>query len=268
MNAERLMDAIGGISDRYIEEFAVIKTISLAKSTLKKLTLIAACVLLAIGICSLIRINFLRTDVDKVPDIVACIVEDDYYEIVSDEKVISSRGLPQTITSDMMGAYIGECIIEENGKAAKAYEYLGFKGDSILIVELESRHYYLFFCNRYENNTPISMQELLNKYGLTDNIATISVNGKATSLTTASLTKELSEAVAVTGNEFNEIIFSGKSEEEQQVISEKLAQERIEIIIRGNLSDTLVIDYYPSIGYGFSANTYYKFTPELIKLLK
>ena len=34
-----------------------------------------------------------------------------------------------------------------------------------------------------------------------------------------------------------------------------------------NSADTLVIDYYPSIGYAYKANTYYKFTPELKNLL-
>lgn len=267
MNAEMLMNAIGGISDRHIEKYAVIKTVGLAKSTLKKLTIVAACFLLVIGISNLVKSSVQHSDIDTVPDIDVCIVGDNYYEIVSDKNIISSRKLPSTITNDMIGDYIGECMLEESGKAAKTYEYLGLKGDSILIVELESRYYYLFFCNPCDSDTAMSMQKLLCKYGLTDNITSISINGKTLSPTSA-IAKALSEATAVTGNDFNDLVFGGKNEEEQQAIDKKLAKEHVTIVVRGNMSDTLVIDYYPSIGYGFSANTYYKFSNELINYLK
>lgn len=267
MNAEMLMDAIGGISDRHVEKYAVIRTVGLVKSTLKKLAISAACLLLIIGVSNLIKSRVQHSDIDTVPSIDVCIVGDDYYEIVSDKNVISSRKLPSAITSDMIGTYIGECLLEKSGKTAKTYEYLGLKGDSILIVELESQYYYLFFCNPCDSDKAMPMQKLLCKYGLSDNITSISINGKTLSPTSA-IAKELSEATAVTGADFNDSVFFGKSEEEQQALDKNLAKEHVIIVVRGNMSDTLAIDYYPSIGYGFSANTYYKFSNVLIDYLK
>ena len=37
----------------------------------------------------------------------------------------------------------------------------------------------------------------------------------------------------------------------------------VEIVISGNSADVLVIDYYPSLGYAYCANTYYEITSNL-----
>ena len=48
MNAERLMRAIGGISDRHIEEFAVVKPVKTRKNTWLKIISMAACICLVV----------------------------------------------------------------------------------------------------------------------------------------------------------------------------------------------------------------------------
>ncbi len=266
MNAEGLMRAIGGISDRHIEEFAVVKPVSSTKSTWLKIVSIAACFAIIVGIAN-IALNFIdRPTIDEAPEVQACIVGDEYYELIKDEKYIESRGLPQEITANMLGDYIGSCRLESDGRVGKAYDYLGYSGDSVLILELENQYFYLFFCNPMNIDVVISMPDLLDRYGLKDNITSISIDGKLLVVNLESILDELTKANALTGNEFDDAVFKGKTEEEQQTIRKNL--KPVEIVISGNSADVLVIDYYPSLGYAYCANTYYEITSEFKNLLE
>lgn len=266
MNAEGLMRAIGGISDRHIEEFAVVKPVSSTKITWLKIVSIAACFAIIVGIAN-IALNFIdRPTIDEAPEVQACIVGDEYYELIKDEKYIESRGLPQEITANMLGDYIGSCRLESDGRVGKAYDYLGYSGDSVLILELENQYFYLFFCNPMNIDVVISMPDLLDRYGLKDNITSISIDGKLLAVNLESILDELTKANALTGNEFDDAVFKGKTEEEQQTIRKNM--KPVEIIISGNSADVLVIDYYPSLGYAYCANTYYEITSEFKNLLE
>lgn len=266
MNTEGLMRAIGGISDRHIEEFAVVKPVSSTKSTWLKIVSIAACFAIIVGIAN-IALNFIdRPIIDEAPEVQACIVGDEYYELIKDEKYIESRGLPQEITANMLGDYIGSCRLESDGRVGKAYDYLGYSGDSVLILELENQYFYLFFCNPMNIDVVISMPDLLDRYGLKDNITSISIDGKLLVVNLESILDELTKANALTGNEFDDAVFKGKTEEEQQTIRKNM--KPVEIVISGNSADVLVIDYYPSLGYAYCANTYYEITSEFKNLLE
>lgn len=266
MNAEGLMRAIGGISDRHIEEFAVVKPVSSTKITWLKIVSIAACFAIIVGIAN-IALNFIdRPTIDEAPEVQACIVGDEYYELIKDEKYIESRGLPQEITANMLGDYIGSCRLESDGRVGKAYDYLGYSGDSVLILELENQYFYLFFCNPMNIDVVISMPDLLDRYGLKDNITSISIDGKLLAVNLESILDELTKANALTGNEFDDAVFKGKTEEEQLTIRKNM--KPVEIVISGNSADVLVIDYYPSLGYAYCANTYYEITSEFKNLLE
>ena len=266
MNAEGLMRAIGGISDRHIEEFAVVKPVSSTKITWLKIVSIAACFAIIVGIAN-IALNFIdRPTIDEAPEVQACIVCDEYYELIKDEKYIESRGLPQEITANMLGDYIGSCRLESDGRVGKAYDYLGYSGDSVLILELENQYFYLFFCNPMNIDVVISMPDLLDRYGLKDNITSISIDGKLLAVNLESILDELTKANTLTGNEFDDAVFKGKTEEEQQTIRKNM--KPVEIVISGNSADVLVIDYYPSLGYAYCANTYYEITSEFKNLLE
>lgn len=266
MNAEGLMRAIGGISDRHIEDFAVVKPVSSTKITWLKIVSIAACFAIIVGIAN-IALNFIdRPTIDEAPEVQACIVGDEYYELIKDEKYIESRGLPQEITANMLGDYIGSCRLESDGRVGKAYDYLGYSGDSVLILELENQYFYLFFCNPMNIDVVISMPDLLDRYGLKDNITSISIDGKLLAVNLESILDELTKANALTGNEFDDAVFKGKTEEEQQTIRKNM--KPVEIVISGNSADVLVIDYYPSLGYAYCANTYYEITSEFKNLLE
>lgn len=266
MNAEGLMRAIGGISDRHIEEFAVVKPVSSTKITWLKIVSIAACFAIIVGIAN-IALNFIdRPTIDEAPEVQACIVGDEYYELIKDEKYIESRGLPQEITANMLGDYIGSCRLESDGRVGKAYDYLGYSGDSVLILELENQYFYLFFCNPMNIDVVISMPDLLDRYGLKDNITSISIDGKLLAVNLESILDELTKANALTGNEFDDAVFKGKTEEEQQTIRKNM--KPVKIVISGNSADVLVIDYYPSLGYAYCANTYYEITSEFKNLLE
>ena len=267
MNAIKLMNAIGSISDRYVEEAAMVKPIFFKKVLWLKIVSIAACFTVMIGTASVILKNFESPTIDTTPEIQACVVEDDYYELIDDKETLKARGLPQEITSDSIGDYYGICVFESDGRVGKAYDYLGYEGDSILILEIESKYYYLFFCNPIDNKTVMPMSELQDRYGLKDNITSISVNGQiiASGTECKSIAEELLKADALSSDEFNNSIFNGKTEKEQQNIINKM--KSVKIVIHGDNADTLVLDYYPSLGYAYNSNTYYKFTTELINLL-
>lgn len=267
MNAEKLMKVIGDISDRHIEEFAVVKPVSSTKKTWLKVASIAACFAIIVGVVS-IALNFIDRPAsnDKASEVQACIIGNDYYELIRDKKSIEARGLSLEITTDIIGDYIGSCRLESDGRVGKAYDYLGYQGDSVLILELESQYFYLFFCNPVNNNVATTMPDLLDRYGLKENIISVCVEGKILVINLDSFLNELAKVNALTGNEFDDAIFKGKTEEEQQAIRKEM--KSVEIIIRGNNADVLVMNYYPSIGYAYCANTYYKITSELKALLK
>lgn len=266
MNAEKLMSAIGGISDRHIEEFAVVKPVSSIKSTLLKVASIAACFVIAFCVVS-IALNLFDSPIsnDKTPEVQACIIGDDYYELIRDKKTIEARGLPLEITADMIGDYIGLCRLESDGRVGKAYDYLGYEGDSVLILQMESQYFYLFFCNPMNNNAAISMPDLLGRYGLKDNITSVSIDGKVLTVNYDRFMDELAKVNALTSNEFDDAVFKGKTEEKQQAIRNEM--KSVGIVIRGKNADVLVMYYYPSISYAYCANTYYEITPELKGLL-
>lgn len=266
MKAEKLMKAIGNISDTHIEEFAVIKPVFFAKFAWLKVASIFACFSILIGVV-LITLNFInRPIIDEMPDVQACIVGDEYYELIKDKKALETRGLSQEITAAMIGDYIGSCRLESDGRVGNAYDYLGYNGDSVLIFELESQYFYLFFCNPTDINVITSMSELMDRYGLRDDITNITIDGKVllTDGENIDIADELLNATALTGNEFNDKVFKGKTEEEQQTLMKNM--QSVKIVVYGSSADTLVMDYYPSIGYAYSANTYYEFTTELKNL--
>lgn len=58
MNAEKLIRAIGGISDKHIEEFSVVKPVFSTKTTWLKIASIAACIAILFSIVN-IALNLL-----------------------------------------------------------------------------------------------------------------------------------------------------------------------------------------------------------------
>ena len=124
----------------------------------------------------------------------------------------------------------------------------------------------LFFCNPMNIDVAISMPELLDRYGIGNNITSLSVDGKTLSTDLDHIVDELLKANSLTSSECDDEVFIGKTEEEQQTITNNMTP--VEIVIRGDSADTLVINFYPSIGYAYSANTYYEFTSGLLNLFE
>ena len=58
MNAEKLIRAIGGISDKHIEEFSVVKPVFSTKTTWLEIASIAACIAILFSIVN-IALNFI-----------------------------------------------------------------------------------------------------------------------------------------------------------------------------------------------------------------
>ncbi len=276
MTAEKLMKSIGYISDRYIEQFAVIKPTHSIKNMWLKLVSVAACIAVVFGVAN-IALKYVSDDGADLPRHITGIIGDEVYTLLENKKTIKQKGLPQEITEDMIGDLYGKCELsgEFGVLDVEAYDYLGYEGTSILIVEFESKYCYLFFSNQIDIDTVIPMSEWLSKYGLQDNITEIVAvkknfisSKRNLSKEVKSITNELLKVEALTGGEFDNEIFRGKTNEEQQSIRDKMNKTMIEIVISGNSSDTLIIYYFSSIGYARCGLSYYKMTPKLNEIFK
>ena len=61
----------------------------------------------------------------------------------------------------------------------------------------------------------------------------------------------------LSAEEYNELLFSGLTEEEQMELINKLADRSEEIIICGEGADTLRLAYIPGFSIAYAANTNY-----------
>lgn len=267
MNDKKRKKIIDGSSDGHNGKTAVEKPHFYEKISWVKIVFLAACFAILFGVIYIAANYNSRPSIDKADVVQACIIGDEYYELILDDELLKERGLSRKITTDMIGDYIGSCRLESDRRMGKAYDYLGYKGDSVLILELESQYFYLFYCNPMNSDVTLSMAELMSRYGLTeDNITNITVDGKAFAADEGgiNIADELLKSTALSGQEFEDAVFKGKTEEEQQAMRDGMKSAKI--VVHGNSADTLVIDCYPSIGYAFSANTCFELTPELKNL--
>jgi len=260
------MRAIGGISDKYVEEFAVVKPVPSVKTGWLKVASWVACLILIGGIVgATIIINRPKED-SKVPNLYICAIEGETYELVEDEEILESWGLPCEITDEMIGEYIGTYSISYSDRSGKVYDYLGFKGDSVLIYEENSHYNYLLYCNPEDRFSKPSAKFFLDKYGLTDNVTGISVDGDVLLEEKDTFIDELLKTTAMNSDEYDRDVFGGYSEEEQVAIREN--NKTVEIIIFGEGADKLKLKYEITNGYFEIRTKYYKVTEELKKLLE
>lgn len=262
------MNAIGGINDSHIVEFADVKPQKKSAALWVKIVSAAAC--LAIILCALpIALNYIEMTKDKIPPLNVFVVNESYYETVTDKNVLSAHGLPEKADKTMLGEYLGTINSLSGKKKVEVYDYLPYNGTSVLVMACEENYFFMLYCNRSDSTEAINFSELLKIYGLDEplNIESIGVNGNI--ITDAGVMTELisalSESKAITGDMFNATVFDGKTEEEQIDLSKNTP--KIDFIIYGESADTLCFKYYVDLGYLESALMYYQLTPTATEII-
>lgn len=197
---------------------------------------------------------------------------------MTNTKILDAYNLPHEITADMIGAAIGTGLSQNGGQKA-FYQYEPY-ADIIAVTaetkqELAQRAVYIvkdggsysfaLFCNFifFDSNTHTQASEMFAVYGIdeAEDIANITIGSDK--ITDASKIKSLFDSLynsySMGNDDYQNAIFNGMSEEEQQALSIKLADSavRISIVTKEGVAINH-ITYYPTIGYVSWALNYYR----------
>lgn len=268
MNGEVLLRKIDEIDDTDILHSETME--KRKPSARKKLALwlapVAACLCVIIGIA----VFFKSAGPINIPDthVISTVYyfNGDLYERlagVEGVKITKEKGLATEPSDEMIGKYIGEAeTMIDNEKAKVAvYEYRPLNGTSVVLGKFEGDYFYLLYCNPVEGG--IDIDALLEKYGMAsvNDISRIEV-GTQVITDSAEIAKFIGHFKTLSTEEYDELLFSGLTEEEKVELLNKLADHSADIIISGEGSDTLKLTYYPEYGVAHAANTNYLLVPE------
>lgn len=259
------MEAFNEINDKYIVKYAQMKPIVNKKKVFKRLSVIAASVLIVFVTTVLIQNTTISNDpINPVePDypnmfgtMQYVLFNGNKYEVLIGEFSITNHKLPQVITQDLIGKDLGQGHLESDGQILTIYDYTGYDGNSILITKLNSEFYYLSFWGTSEPNKILTISELFDLYGIGVN-AKIKYNNiffGGDNLET--LINELKKSTALSENDFNDISLDDTS-----------IMDCSEIIITDANTEELILYYYPLIGYAYNGFSYYQLTTEANSIL-
>ena len=210
-----------------------------------------------------------------------------YYECIdmSDTKTLDKYNLPYEITADMIGNSLGAGLDSKGEQTEQTfYQYSPYAGvvtittelkqeraqRAVYIVEEEGVYSFALFCNfiSFDSNTHTEASEMFVVYGIDESadIANITIGNDK--ITDSGKIKELFDALyhsyAMGNDDFQNTVFKGMSEEEQQALSIELADSMVEIRIE--TTEGLVINnirYQPTIQFVSWALNYYRIDCEL-----
>lgn len=206
-----------------------------------------------------------------------------YYECVDMDNadILGNYNLPHEITSDMIGTSLGSGW-GSNGKQTKQifYQYIPYADvcvmnsqlnekrtqQAVYIVEEDGAYSFALFCNYigFDSNTHTEASEMFAVYGVdaAEDIAIIKIDEKEiTDIDTLNkFFSGLCDSYSMGNDDYQDAIFKGMSEKEQQLLNIELADSMVQIQII--TVDGVVInhiEYYPTINYIYWANNYYRF---------
>ncbi|MBQ9939644.1 MAG: hypothetical protein IJO96_08965 [Oscillospiraceae bacterium] len=273
MKKELLFEVIGGIDDGYITE----ENIRKKSGNIAKYAAIAASILLVAAIVVVWGAveNKLPPDIDKdkffddhLESVELVTYNDAYYQIIGGEdvKTLKKFNLPSRITEDMVGEKLGEAA---GGKCeGDIYRYLPY-GESCNAVCLFSEdgesYKFALFCNFIHRDDSIyeTADEMFAIYGVSaaEDVASIAFDGKT--ITDREEIAEIFNAIcsseAMGNAQFQQNVFGGRSEDEQQRLSTELAENCAEV--RMETTAGVVIEnllYYRTGQYLHWSLNYYK----------
>ena len=279
MTNEKLYEAIGDISDNKIKEA---KQVRKTKQPIwLKWGAMAACLCLVVSLAipALTRKGDIwQKGPSKPYDVVQ--YNGAYYEVVKDKDILDKFNLPDIITEDMVGDSLGKTK-DPNGKTTERimYQYTPYMDIVTVTTELEQERHqsavyiiqdgdsysFALFCNflSFDSNAHTEASEIFVVYGVdeVEDIASITIDGKEVTDSDKinALFDNLYNSYAMGNDDYQNAVFKGMSEEEQQALSVELADSMIEIKIV--TVEGIVINhirYFPTINYVSWALNYYK----------
>lgn len=281
MRKEEFAEAFGDINEKHIAEARADRKAK--KPVWIKWGAMAACLCLVVGIAiPVLNPKGGPGQDDDLRPLNVIEYNGAYYEGIdmAEKNVLDTYNLPHEITSDMIGSSLGAGL-DHNGEQTGQvfYQYAPYADIVTITTELEQEraqravyivedggaYSFALFCNfvPFDSNTHTEASEMFAVYGVdaAEDIASITI-GKD-KITDAdqieALFDNLNSSYAMGNDDYQNTVFKGMSEEEQQALSIELADSMIEVQIV--TTDGVVINnlcYYPTINYVSWALNYYK----------
>jgi len=205
-----------------------------------------------------------------------------YYEGIdmSDTKTLDKYNLPHEITADMIGNSLGTGLDSEGKQTEQTfYQYAPYADITTITTELKQEraqraayiieedgvYSFALFCNfiSYDSNTHTEASEMFVVYGVDESTDIASITIGDDKITDSDKIKELFDILyhsyAMGNDDYQNTVFKGMSEEEQQALSIELADSMLEIRIE--TTEGMVINnirYQPTIQFVSWALNYYK----------
>lgn len=279
MRKEEFAEVLGDISEKHIVDARADRKAQ--KPVWLKWGAIAACLCLVIGIAiPVLNLKGGPGQDDPLRPLNVIEYNGAYYESVdmTDIPTLNAYNLPHEITADMIGAPLGAGLAQ-NGVQKAFYQYEPYADivtvttelkqeraqRAVYIVEDSGAYSFALFCNfiSFDSNTHTEASEMFAVYGVdeAEDIAKITIG--ADKITDANKIKALFDNLyhshSMGNDDYQNAIFKGMSEEEQQALSDELADSAIEISIVTTEGVAINhIAYSPTINCVSWALNYYK----------
>lgn len=284
MTNENILDAIGGINEKAVQDAKAYKRPKSKRWF--RWGAMAACLCLVIGIAIPILHHKGKGGIDHqdpLQDTAAFELNGKFYEVVETPEVLEKYGLPSKITEDVAGDHVAylksdgddssyECTPIETDM--ELYQYNPTASDGVYVLRDGEAWYAALFCNFYQfdSNTNCSLTELYRVYGIesADDIKSITEmdnNNENETGTPVVERQEITEFYNMTialgsyGNDdFQAEVFGNIPEEKLQEAHSAFAENQRNLRVETKDGLRFFIAFYPSYNwiYGGGTMSYFK----------
>ena len=284
MTNENILDAIGGINEKAVQDAKAYKRPKSKRWF--RWGAMAACLCLVIGIAIPILHHKGKGGIDHqdpLQDTAAFELNGKFYEVVETPEVLEKYGLPSKITEDVAGDHVAylksdgddssyECTPIETDM--ELYQYNPAASDGFYVLRDGEAWYAALFCNFYQfdSNTNCSLTELYRVYGIesADDIKSITEmdnNNENETGTPVVERQEITEFYNMTialgsyGNDdFQAEVFGNIPEEKLQEAHSAFAENQRNLRVETKDGLRFFIAFYPSYNwiYGGGTMSYFK----------
>ncbi len=296
MKDHDLLEAVGGINEKFINNASTIKAKKSKKEYFKWIAAVACLCVVVISIPFINRVFQEKGNHDPaVNEGNDSLVEDmrnlefngAYYEATDIPEVLERFGLPSAISESMCGKHIAY-LASDGGVGYKEaveetdielLEYLPAPCRGVYIIKDGEKYYAALFCNiiQLDENQAAEMDTLYQFYNVhnAEDIANIAeVDWNRNSITGSTITErteienfyDLSKMLEGFGNaDFQGMVFDGIPEEEQQKLHQAFADDLRMIRIETKEGLRFYIEIYPSYNwiYGNGTMSYYQISEQM-----
>lgn len=183
-----LLEAIGGIDEKFIEEATPKKAMDPKRKWLRY-GIVAACFLIVLAIPYyniVLKGASAEMTGNNNPDVLKMVdYNNAYYEICEDKKFLERNGLPEEVTPDVIGAHVAYLIeINENTyyeeirteSGCELFEYAPQPCEGVYILRDGENYHFILFCNYHvPSGSSLPLEEAFGIYGVdsADDIAAV-----------------------------------------------------------------------------------------------